>query len=138
MPQPNLPLAGQVAVVTGASRGAGRGVAIELGAAGATIYVTGRSTRDRPAGGYEQVLALSKLSTLPGSVDATAEEVAALFERVQREQGRLDLLVNNEADPAVIARTGQVLRVADLAAAYGFTDVDGRWVPAFEMEHAQG
>lgn len=297
MPSSTLPLTGRVAVVTGASRGAGRGIAIELGAAGATVYVTGRSTRGRPAGGYEQLLALSELATLPGSIDATAEEltqaggqgiavacdhtrdeeVAALFERVQREQGRLDLLVNNAwgghesfdgvfdapfwtrplsnwdamfdrgvrnhllasrhaaprmvaqrsglivtttfwdrghyiggnlyydlakaamarlafgmaqelrahdvtsvavspgwmrtefvlaghqtdearwterpalartesprylgravaalaGDPAVIARTGQVLCVADLAAEYGFTDVDGRRVPAFEME----
>lgn len=108
-------LSGCIAVVTGASRGAGRGIAQELGAAGATVYVTGRSTRDRPAGGYEQLMALSKLETLPGTIDETAEEVtrlggrgiavrcdhtredevAQLFERVQREAGRLDLLVNN-------------------------------------------
>lgn len=105
-----------VAVVTGASRGAGRGIALELGAAGATVYVTGRSTREAPAASYGQILALSSLDRLPGSIDETAEEVtraggrgiavrcdhtmeaevAALFERVKREQqGRLDLLVNN-------------------------------------------
>lgn len=104
-----------IAVVTGASRGAGRGIAIELGAAGATVYVTGRSTRGSPAPGYDSMLALSKMSAMPGSVDDTADavnaaggrgiavrcdhtqdgEVAALFERVQREQGRIDLLVNN-------------------------------------------
>jgi NAD(P)-dependent dehydrogenase (short-subunit alcohol dehydrogenase family) len=110
------PLAGCVAVVTGASRGAGRGIAVELGAAGATVYVTGRSTREQPAAGYEGLLALSKMTALPGSIDETAEEVtrlggcgialrcdhtqeaqvAALFEQVQRDQGgRLDLLVNN-------------------------------------------
>ena len=108
-------LKGRVAIVTGASRGAGRGVARELGAAGATVYVTGRSTRAQPAEGYGQLLALSALTSLPGSIDDTAdevnahggrgiavrcdhtreEEVAALFARVQREQGRLDLLVNN-------------------------------------------
>lgn len=113
--RPDPPLAGCVAVVTGASRGAGRGIAVELGAAGATVYVTGRSTRERPAPGYERILALSGLEVLPGSVDATAEEVSArggrgipapcdhtredevraLFERVEREHGRLDLLVNN-------------------------------------------
>lgn len=112
----NKPLSGQVAVVTGASRGAGRGIALELGAAGATVYVTGRSTRTQAAAGYEQILALSKAEALPGSIDDTAEEVTraggrgiavrcdhtredeveALFERVAREQqGRLDLLVNN-------------------------------------------
>ncbi|MEJ1169724.1 SDR family NAD(P)-dependent oxidoreductase [Variovorax sp. CCNWLW235] len=109
------PLKGRVAVVTGASRGAGRGIALELGAAGATVYVTGRSTRVQPAESYDRILALSELESLPGSIDETADEltrmgghgiavrcdhtqedeVAALFARVQREQGRLDLLVNN-------------------------------------------
>ena len=109
------PLKGQVAIVTGASRGAGRGIAVELGAAGATVYVTGRSTRAQPASAYADILALSGLAAVPGSIDATAEEVSAaggrgiaarcdhtreeevaeLFARVAREQGRLDLLVNN-------------------------------------------
>ncbi|RST46065.1 SDR family NAD(P)-dependent oxidoreductase [Variovorax sp. DXTD-1] len=109
------PLKGRVAVVTGASRGAGRGTALELGAAGATVYVTGRSTRAQPAESYGRILALSELEALPGSIDDTADEltrmgghgiavrcdhtqeedVAALFARVQREQGRLDVLVNN-------------------------------------------
>ena len=109
------PLAGHVAVVTGASRGAGRGVAHELGAAGATVYVTGRSTRTQPAAAYAQILALSGLDRVPGSIEDTADEVteaggrgialrcdhtqenqvADLFARVQSEQGRLDLLVNN-------------------------------------------
>ena len=104
-----------VAVVTGASRGAGRGIAHELGAAGATVYVTGRSTRQQPAVAYGQLLALSKMDRVPGSIDETAEEVtraggrgiavrcdhtredevAALFRQVEQEQGRLDLLVNN-------------------------------------------
>jgi NAD(P)-dependent dehydrogenase (short-subunit alcohol dehydrogenase family) len=104
-----------VAVVTGASRGAGRGIAIELGAAGATVYVTGRSTRTQPADTYGDILALSGLDAVPGSIDATAEEltqaggrgiavrcdhtredeVAALFAQVQRDEGRIDLLVNN-------------------------------------------
>lgn len=109
------PLAGKVAVVTGASRGAGRGIAVELGAAGATVYVTGRSTREAPASSYAGLLAQAGLSRLPGSIDETAEEVTraggrgipvrcdhtdeaqvrALMERVSREQERLDLLVNN-------------------------------------------
>lgn len=104
-----------VAVVTGASRGAGRGIAVELGAAGATVYATGRSTSDEPAAAYSQLLSLSRLKQLPGNIDATAAEVtavggrgiavrcdhtdeqqvAALFRRVEAEQGRLDLLVNN-------------------------------------------
>lgn len=112
---PARPLQHCVAVVTGASRGAGRGIAIELGAAGATVYVTGRSTRAQPAPGYEQLLAMSTLATLPGDIDDTAEQVGRaggtgiavrcdhadeaqvgqLFERVRAEQGRIDVLVNN-------------------------------------------
>jgi dehydrogenase/reductase SDR family protein 1 len=97
-----LPLAGRVAVVTGASRGVGKGIARELGAAGATVYLTGRTVEEGTA-------------PWPGTIGATAEAVtaaggrgiavrldhrddaavAALFERVRAEQGRLDVLVNN-------------------------------------------
>ncbi|WP_460105247.1 SDR family oxidoreductase [Streptomyces sp. YKOK-J1] len=98
------PLRGRVALVAGATRGAGRGIARELGAAGATVYVTGRSTRarrseyDRPetiedtadlvteAGGHGVALPVDHL-------DPAA--VRALVDRVAREQGRLDLLVND-------------------------------------------
>ncbi|HEX6722239.1 MAG TPA: SDR family oxidoreductase, partial [Burkholderiaceae bacterium] len=108
-------LKGCIAVVTGASRGAGRGIAHELGAAGATVYVTGRSTRTEPATTYGQILSMSGMGAMPGTIDDTAEEVdraggrgipvrcdhtreddvRALFERVRSEQGRLDVLVNN-------------------------------------------
>lgn len=92
----------RVVVVTGASRGAGKGIALALGATGATVYVTGRTRREGDAG-------------LPGTVQATADAVSAaggkgiavhcdhsddgdvckLFEQVASEQGRLDILVNN-------------------------------------------
>jgi NAD(P)-dependent dehydrogenase (short-subunit alcohol dehydrogenase family) len=108
-------LQGNIAIVTGASRGAGRGIAVELGAAGATVYVTGRSTRESPATSYAGILKQAGLSTLPGNIDDTAEEVTraggrgipvrcdhtdpeqvrALLARVAREQERLDVLVNN-------------------------------------------
>jgi NAD(P)-dependent dehydrogenase (short-subunit alcohol dehydrogenase family) len=94
----------RVALVTGASRGGGKGIALVLGEAGATVYVTGRSERGKP-------------TTLgrPGTIDETAEEITArggtgiaircdhtddsqvqaVFKRIQDEHGRLDLLVNN-------------------------------------------
>jgi NAD(P)-dependent dehydrogenase (short-subunit alcohol dehydrogenase family) len=98
------PLTGKVALVTGASRGVGKGVALGLGEAGATVYVTGRTVVEGEAVG-----------ALPGTVHQTAEEVTqqggrgiavrcdhthddevrALFDRIEREQGRLDVLVNN-------------------------------------------
>jgi NAD(P)-dependent dehydrogenase (short-subunit alcohol dehydrogenase family) len=97
-------LRGKVAVVAGASRGAGRGIALALGDAGATVYVAGRTSRNgpKPADGApgtveetaEQVMARGGKG-IPVLVDCTKErEVAALFERVQQEQGRLDLLAN--------------------------------------------
>ncbi|WP_203887386.1 SDR family oxidoreductase [Planotetraspora kaengkrachanensis] len=98
------PLKGKIALVAGATRGAGRGVAVELGAAGATVYVTGRSTReqrseiDRP----ETIEETAELVTAAGGegiavrVDhLEADQVKALVERIDAEQGRLDVLVND-------------------------------------------
>lgn len=97
------PLGGQVAVVAGATRGAGRGIARALGEAGASVYCTGRSTRDKPSP-YERPETIEETAemivTAGGRaaairVDHTLEsEVQALFERVDKEQGRLDVLVN--------------------------------------------
>jgi NAD(P)-dependent dehydrogenase (short-subunit alcohol dehydrogenase family) len=93
-----------VAVVTGASRGAGRGIALVLGAAGATVYVTGRSTREAPSGPDrggtidETAAGIAARGgiAIPVRCDHTDDaEVRALFERVGSEQGGLDLLVNN-------------------------------------------
>jgi NAD(P)-dependent dehydrogenase (short-subunit alcohol dehydrogenase family) len=100
----------KTAVVTGASRGAGKGVALGLAEKGMTVYVTGRSTRVGDAHGWDGTV-------LPGTVYETAREidkaggrgipvvcdhaddqqVAALFEQVRHEQGGLDILVNNAA-----------------------------------------
>lgn len=100
------PLSGQVAVVAGATRGAGRGIARALGEAGATVYCTGRSVRDNPSP-YNRPETIEEtahmIATAGGSsvsvrVDHTLEsEVQALFERVDKEQGRLDVLVNSVA-----------------------------------------
>src|SRR5437867_5455570 len=95
-------LSGTIAVVTGASRGLGKGIALGLGEAGATVYITGRSTRDEPgpvAGDIESTA--EEVSRLGGrGVVARCDhrvdrEVEALFTRVRDEQGGLDLLVNN-------------------------------------------
>ncbi|WBO62251.1 SDR family oxidoreductase [Streptomyces camelliae] len=98
------PLQGKVALVAGATRGAGRGIAVELGAAGATVYVTGRSTRarrseyDRP----ETIEDTADLVTAAGGqgiavpVDHLEHAaVRALVERIADEQDRLDVLVND-------------------------------------------
>jgi NAD(P)-dependent dehydrogenase (short-subunit alcohol dehydrogenase family) len=97
-------LRGKVALVTGASRGVGKGIALGLGEAGATVYITGRTEKEGEAP-----------SKMPGTVFQTAKEVddlggigiavtcdhrddaqvRALFERIRSEQGRLDILVNN-------------------------------------------
>lgn len=97
-------LKGKVAVVTGATRGAGRGIAIELGEAGATVYVTGRSIRGKPSprNRPETIEETAEIVNshggvgIPVRIDHTIEdEVKTLFEQVKREQGRLDILVNN-------------------------------------------
>jgi NAD(P)-dependent dehydrogenase (short-subunit alcohol dehydrogenase family) len=95
---------GHVALVAGATRGAGRAIAVELGRAGATVYATGRSTRaarsamNRP----ETIEETAELVSSAGGtgiavqVDHTQpEQVARLIDRIQKEQGRLDVLVND-------------------------------------------
>ena len=79
---------GKVAVVTGGSRGVGKGVALGLLEAGATVYVTGRTVEDE--------IATTNVRAIPVRCDHTSdEEVEAVFERVAGEQSRLDILVNN-------------------------------------------
>src|SRR5688572_6729360 len=97
-------LRGKVAIVTGASRGVGRGIALGLGEAGATVYITGRTVEDGTA-----------IEELSGTIQQTADEVTrlggkgipipcdhrndqeveAVFQRIIDEEARLDILVNN-------------------------------------------
>src|SRR5215213_2786486 len=99
---PNLE--GTIALVAGATRGAGRGIAVSLGEAGATVYVTGRSTRaqrseiDRP----ETIEETAELVDAAGGTGIAVRvdhldpaQVAALVARIEAEQGRLDVLVND-------------------------------------------
>ena len=98
------PLEGRVALVAGATRGGGRGIAVALGEAGATVYASGRSTRerrseiDRP----ETIEETAELVSAAGGEGIAVEvdhlepeQVAALIERIDSEQGRLDVLVND-------------------------------------------
>lgn len=91
-----------VALVTGASRGAGRGIAIALGSRGCTVYVTGRSEAagdsDMPGTIHETATAVTTAGGrgIPVRCDhADDEQVGALFEQIEREAGKLDILVNN-------------------------------------------
>ncbi|HET7228838.1 MAG TPA: SDR family NAD(P)-dependent oxidoreductase [Longimicrobium sp.] len=126
-------LRGKIAVVTGASRGAGRAIAAVLGERGATVYVTGRSSR--LAGATRE---------LPGTVEDTADEVtarggtgipvacdhtdearvAALFDRVRGEHGRIDVLVNNA--------WGGYERMMEFGGPFWTQPVDVHWRGMFE------
>ncbi|MDK1476765.1 SDR family oxidoreductase [Streptomyces sp. 549] len=102
---PRRPLAGKVVLVAGATRGAGRAMAVELGRAGATVYATGRTTRDRLSEVGRAGETIEQTAELVDEAGGTGiavvvdhldpEQVAGLAERIDREQGRLDVLVND-------------------------------------------
>jgi NAD(P)-dependent dehydrogenase (short-subunit alcohol dehydrogenase family) len=127
-------LQGKVAVVTGAARGVGRGVALVLGEAGATVYVTDRESRDR------------RYSELPGTAEDTADQVTerggqgipvtvdhaddsaveALFQRVGDEQGGLDLLVANACNGNALPFQGGPFWTLPLAHWHNMVDIGVR------------
>ncbi len=101
---PSGPLQGTIALVAGATRGAGRGTAVSLGEAGATVYCTGRSTRERRSD-YDRVETIEETAELVDAAGGTGiavavdhlqpDQVEALVRRIDAEHGRLDVLVND-------------------------------------------
>jgi NAD(P)-dependent dehydrogenase (short-subunit alcohol dehydrogenase family) len=104
MTRAERPLAQRVALVAGATRGAGRGIAVELGAAGATVYVTGRTTREHRSE-YDRSETIEDTADLVTAAGGTGiavptdhlvpEQVERLVARIDTEQGGLDVLVND-------------------------------------------
>src|SRR5690625_7855052 len=99
-------LQGKVALVTGASRGAGRGIAIELGKEGAIVYVTGRSTGKKSTNNWPGTIneTASLIKEIGGKgiairCDHTIEsEGEAVMQQIEKEQGKLDVVVNNRSE----------------------------------------
>lgn len=125
-------LSDQIAVVAGATRGAGRGIACALGEAGATVYCTGRSVTGKPAtpGRPETIDETAQLVTarggvgIPVQVDHTVpDQVEALFQRVRTEQdGRLDILVNDVWGGDALTEWGKPFWQLDLAKGFLMLD----------------
>ncbi|MFP1623977.1 SDR family oxidoreductase [Streptomyces sp. 5K101] len=103
--RPDRPLHGRIALVAGATRGAGRAIAVELGAAGAIVYVTGRTTREHVSEvgrAGETIEQTAELVTAAGGTGIAvptdhleADQVRSLVDRIDRDHGRLDILVND-------------------------------------------
>jgi NAD(P)-dependent dehydrogenase (short-subunit alcohol dehydrogenase family) len=120
------PLSGRVALVAGATRGAGRGIARALAEAGATVYCTGRSVKGRPSP-YQRPETIEETAALIAAaggtaiarrVDHTSErEVSALFRRIRRAHGRLDIVVDSVAGEDPLMGVYGFLWQADLAPA---------------------
>ena len=99
-----MTLEGKVALVAGGTRGAGRGIAVELGGAGATVYLTGRTTREARSE-YDRPETIDETATHVSAAGGTGiavqvdhlvpEQVRGLVDRIRAEEGRLDIVVND-------------------------------------------
>lgn len=138
------PLSNTVAIVAGATRGAGRGIAMSLGAAGATVYCTGRSTRERggASGRPETIEETAELVIaaggrgIPVRVDHTVEDdVVRLFGTVREEAGRIDVLVNDVWGGDEITEWGTPFWETDLAKGRRILDT-AVWAHILTARHA--
>ncbi|OKK08257.1 short-chain dehydrogenase [Streptomyces sp. CB03234] len=129
----SMPLAGTTALVAGATRGAGRAIAVQLGAAGATVYVTGRTTRTRvsevgrPAETIEETAELVTAAGGEGIAVPTdhlvPDQVHALVARIDEERGRLDVLVNSLWGGDHLLKFGVAMWDTDLEAGLRMLDL---------------
>ncbi|MGW9439734.1 SDR family oxidoreductase [Streptomyces sp. NPDC055607] len=123
----STPLRGRICLVAGATRGAGRAIAVQLGTAGATVYVTGRTTREKASEvgrTTETIEETAELVTAAGGEGVAVptdhlepEQVRVLIDRIDRERGRLDVLVNDiwGGEHLVVAGFGKKIWEVDLA-----------------------
>ncbi|MEV8564324.1 SDR family oxidoreductase [Streptomyces sp. NPDC051322] len=127
------PLTGRIALVAGATRGAGRAIAVQLGAAGATVYGTGRTTRGKRSelGRAETIEETAELVTAAGGQGIAVptdhleqDQVTELVERIDREQGRLDILVNDIWGGDHLAEIGNSVKMWEMELAQGLRMLD--------------
>ena len=138
-------LEGRVALVAGATRGAGRGIAIGLGEQGATVYCSGRSTRGQLASGANRPETIDETAELVSAAGGTGvavrcdhtldEQVRALVERIRSDHGRLDVLVNDVWGGDALTEFGKTFWEVDLGKGHKLLD-QAVWSHILTSHHA--